>query len=524
MVNSDTRGSSPQQVLVQRTTANAFSPNPVKQKGGIVTTYKPNLPSKTKITTFRPLPTANAARNSIFPSLEIELNEGLTNSDLNTQKYLATKPTYTTVSIPVPTVAKAKPATTLQKSSISHDLQSTQFAPPLNGAAPKLTPELQELLQSIGLLTDEKFPPHIAQEEFQPVNFPYQYKLTPSTEPSPPQLTRRKLNVGITAPEVKAIDFESFKPMPRSSSDQIVDAELEELLKSYGILKSPDSRGKKSFDNDHAKRDDQNDGKQTQTVTIIELKKAESDVNSDMVQGLTQLTSKFQRTAPLSTSALASEARTNKPRSGTKRSLADSNEGADLNERLLLLTDDLEPIDGGSVVPAAAKFKRQSDESGENETSTTTGAPKSTTTTSTETSAPLKVYLDLSGTSQAPKPATTTTVEPSDTEETTKASSTTAEEKQDKESIVSGGDNEAAAAGEDEARSSASSSTTTEDSSSFDLDPVAQEPLPPPKKNGFYFFSDWNSFLEVGEEPDQVVVRFDPKVGDARRFIPIKIP
>lgn len=56
------------------------------------------------------------------------------------------------------------------------------------------------------------------------------------------------------------------------------------------------------------------------------------------------------------------------------------------------------------------------------------------------------------------------------------------------------------------------------------LDPVADEKLPPPRRNGFYFFSDWNSFLEVGEDPDKVVVRFDPKLGDSSRFIPVEIP
>lgn len=56
------------------------------------------------------------------------------------------------------------------------------------------------------------------------------------------------------------------------------------------------------------------------------------------------------------------------------------------------------------------------------------------------------------------------------------------------------------------------------------LDPVPDEKLPPPRRNGFYFFSDWNSFLEVGEDPDKVVVRFDPKLGDSSRFIPVEIP
>lgn len=434
----------------------------------------------------------------------MELNEGLTNPDVNANKYQSTKATFSTVSLPIQTETKAKPAT-LQKSNNS---LPTQFVPPSGSAPPKLTPELQELLQSIGLLTDEKFPPHIAQEEFQPVNYPYQYKFNPSALTSPPELTRRKLNVGFTAPEVKPVDFETFKPLPRSNSDQVVDTELEELLKSYGILGSPKSRGKKNFNNDQAKSDDQNDRKQA--LTITESKKADLVVDADMVQGLTQLTSKFQRTAPLTSSALLIEAKSNKPWSGTKRSLADSNEDAYLNERLRLLTDDLEPVDGNKSFGGAAKYKRQSSESGENETSTTT-----------ESSAPFKLSLDVSGTSPPPPSSTSTmivlaeTVTPSNTTES-------AELNEDSSSA----DSETAAAEENEERSSASS-TTTEDPDKFGalaLDPVTEEPLPPPKKNGFYFFTDWNSFLEVGEEPDQVVVRFDPKVGDARRFIPIKIP
>ncbi|XP_055915130.1 uncharacterized protein LOC129948238 [Eupeodes corollae] len=56
-------------------------------------------------------------------------------------------------------------------------------------------------------------------------------------------------------------------------------------------------------------------------------------------------------------------------------------------------------------------------------------------------------------------------------------------------------------------------------------DPITEDPSPPPKKNGFYFLADWNSFLEVGEEGnDQVVVRFNPKIGDPRRFLKVTVP
>ncbi|XP_065082337.1 uncharacterized protein LOC135704764 [Ochlerotatus camptorhynchus] len=87
--------------------------------------------------------------------------------------------------------------------------------------------------------------------------------------------------------------------------------------------------------------------------------------------------------------------------------------------------------------------------------------------------------------------------------------------------------------------SSSSSSSSTSSSSSSDgsarftaleesfgggADPVAQEPLPAPRRNGFYFLVDWNSFLEVGEDPNKVVINFRPQTGDPSRFLPVNVP
>lgn len=57
-----------------------------------------------------------------------------------------------------------------------------------------------------------------------------------------------------------------------------------------------------------------------------------------------------------------------------------------------------------------------------------------------------------------------------------------------------------------------------------DPDKELDESLPPPRRNGFYFLADWNSFLEVGQDEEKVIIRFDPKVGDPNRFIPVQIP
>ncbi|XP_041981248.1 uncharacterized protein LOC121734716 [Aricia agestis] len=48
--------------------------------------------------------------------------------------------------------------------------------------------------------------------------------------------------------------------------------------------------------------------------------------------------------------------------------------------------------------------------------------------------------------------------------------------------------------------------------------------LPPPKKNGFYWMVDWNSFLEVGDGDTKVNIRFEPKLGDPQMFLPVNVP
>lgn len=49
--------------------------------------------------------------------------------------------------------------------------------------------------------------------------------------------------------------------------------------------------------------------------------------------------------------------------------------------------------------------------------------------------------------------------------------------------------------------------------------------LPARKKSGLYFLVDWNSFFEVGEDnKDKINLRFQPKVGDRSRFLPVSVP
>lgn len=75
-----------------------------------------------------------------------------------------------------------------------------------------------------------------------------------------------------------------------------------------------------------------------------------------------------------------------------------------------------------------------------------------------------------------------------------------------------------------------SSSTTTGASlaaleESFGGTTRAPDPdLPTKRRNGLYFLVDWNTFLEVGEGDERVNLRFQPKVGDRTRFLPINVP
>lgn len=58
-----------------------------------------------------------------------------------------------------------------------------------------------------------------------------------------------------------------------------------------------------------------------------------------------------------------------------------------------------------------------------------------------------------------------------------------------------------------------------------EIEPIDDiEQLPSPRRSGFYMIFDWNSFLEVGEDPQKIVVRFDPKIGDPTRFLPVTVP
>lgn len=128
--------------------------------------------------------------------------------------------------------------------------------------------------------------------------------------------------------------------------------------------------------------------------------------------------------------------------------------------------------------------------------------------TTSPADAPLRFTLDLAATTETTKPADSDddALEPNASSSTSTTSSTATTTTTARSELLT---------------KEVETANGLEDSFPGGLDPVTEEPLPPPRRNGFYFFADWNSFLEVGEDPDKVVVRFDPKIGDPSRFIPI---
>lgn len=91
--------------------------------------------------------------------------------------------------------------------------------------------------------------------------------------------------------------------------------------------------------------------------------------------------------------------------------------------------------------------------------------------------------------------------------------------------VAADGDTKLASTNDVPASDSGASITDLEDSfgGASPAEPGDSE-LPPPKKNGFYWMLDWNSFLEVGDGDTKVNIRFEPKLGDPQMFLPVNVP
>lgn len=531
------------------------------------TTYKPTLeirPDTQRPTTFHPK-SANIHASFVEPT---------TSTTTTSAPIKASIPHYTADRPPTP--FKTQPKIRENVKDLLATIGLTQELVPTTTPKPELTQELKDLLQSFGLLTNEEPPKHVGpieplhdefepmQEEFVPIHKQFEPVVSslirnePTSidefRPIPSQIrSNYRMNTG---PEMTSYDFQAFKPLP-IPEDLPVNSDMEEFLKSFGLFDG-NARGKKSllieddeitgfpsemsttttkpmyvkmekmpevsvdflapelmnvlenigltnvkknqeksddrgllkYNNvlpaDNNRRSDENVDDEVNDQTSIENKSSENVTMKmkNMKNNQTITDEDFNKLQQL--------LETIKKLDRLNANLTDEEiESLNLNNFNLsdsLLAQGPDPIDNVELDVTKNEVKRQSEET-------------------TESPNPLRFTLDLQAT----------------TEEFNG--------KGDFLNLTSAATTSPTTLATDVATKATTTSTSTEEprrndlSDSFgSLDPVTEEPLPEPRRNGFYFLADWNSFLEVGEDPDKVVVRFDPKIGDPSRFLKVSVP
>lgn len=474
----------------------------------------------------------------------------------NVKDLLATiglQPETVQVQVPISTTPRA-----ISTTSITTTTSTTK--------KPELTPELKDLLESFGLLTNEEPPAHLTvgpyQDEFQPI--------VPSArkdeslhvndfKPLPPLPVSLTSRADVDQPdessasEAQSDDFSSFKPLPIPEDEvSSTDDELKSLLKTYGLLEDYQARNKKSMFNDNADELDMMASSGAPVIQAITTTTPQPETTPKMLKvpevNVHFLSPKLMRV--LDDLGIANDASKEQLKSKTdfETTTVDdvspetSTEGD--YEKLHHLLDTIKQLDKLNANLSETELDSLDLNNFNFSTELLAQGPdpledlynyhderknevkrQVNVSESTESPEPIKFTLDILATTPS-----STSASPDDIDDDPLKLDD--QDEADSKKALDVDDTDTAA---DEDSASPSSSTTEEsrngsikdlaDSFGGDgIDPVTEEPLPAPKRNGFYFFSDWNSFLEVGEEPDQVVVRFDPKVGDPRPFIPVKIP
>lgn len=587
MVNIDYKKPKPQRIVLPASVENqlgdmtgAFSNIKHNQ---LPTTFKPASNHVTApITTFHPKANVQMPANVHLPISTYHPKTSVTKvpfsptakpSVKTTEKYSSRYDAMTTT-FPATTVSSMRPNVKRLLSTIGLEpdytavdaistYKSTTAKPTTTTEKPELTPELKELLESFGLLTNEALPAHITadpepyQDEFLPV---VPSALTDESlsvsefKPLPKSVTASEIDEKVEESfETKADDFASFKPLPIPDDRPVPrnDDEFKSILETYGLIEPDPSRDKKAIEvpqiqsriDDDVSTIERTDTKAKKMLQIPEVdvqfltphlakvlgEIGVKNVKSDSTTKATTTTT-TQKIEQISTPFTPTVQQTS---ATMENDLQKLHHLLDTIKELDKLNANLTEEELESLNPKNFNFSKDLSDQGPDPIESfysSNYASKNEVKRQTNASEPTKISLDLT--------ATTTSSSISDSSDEPTSDSDSDETKIDASSTT---ESEAAVESTTAERSGKSEkdsvSSTTEESrngsvsdlaDSFGgnegLDPVSEEPLPPPKKNGFYFFSDWNSFLEVGLEDDKVEVRFDPKIGDPSPFIPVKIP
>ncbi|XP_053659198.1 mucin-5AC [Anopheles marshallii] len=523
-----------------RTTTAAIPVTTIRFTTPRPTTFHPTLPERMRDATQR-----KENLNDLLASI------GLSQSS----EELSTPPTFRPLPAAMTTIAPSPSSSSAPEDPVSNAI---------NVDDPKVAQELKDLLRSFGLLKDVDSAvsansplPHAERlVDIQPaalvLHEPLKVEESTPTIEEPKKLTVENTG-GLTQANVKPDDYVAFKPLPigTSADDEDakpIDEELDALLKSFG-LRGPGPRNKKSM---HPEV--------TQKPPMV--MKSVPSIDADLVAP--QLMSVLgtlgiqmkpgQHQASLSTGATPVVRRREKtPRkleppvdqTPSAAHLRVSNEDYRKLEQLwqtvkqleklnTSLTDDsldvlnpkhynLSPsllaqgpdplLDGIGDRERLNEIKKRQEPA--TSTTTTTSSVLNDDGVATESDSPFRFSLQLNTSGSG---TTSDDTEQDDSTATTTTSDITPDTTTNSPSTT------------------ASPTTTTTESArnaaledsfpSSDLagDPVNEEPLPPPRRNGFYFLYDWNSFLEVGEEPNKVIIRYNPQAGDPSRFLPVTVP
>lgn len=424
---------------------------------------------------------------------------------------------------------------------------------------PELTPELKTLLQSFGFLQDQQTTstaspfvafdlPQDAMMPQQQVQQSFEEPLDQSYEPfypSPLSHTFEPKNAHFS-PNFAANDFTAFKPLQfQENAREAVDTDLENLLRNYGLIDN--RRAKKSM---HTSGEDattlQPPSQSSSTTTTTTQKPTTTPMVSiptvsvdmlpnDMIKVLDTIgistrkanhnydakkprkigSSKAHGFRPASYSKSDAEdfeklnqlLETIKQLDRLNKNLTDSDisklDIKNYNFSASLLDQGPDPLDNIELIHYKNEIKRQEkpvrlslfdieDNNTSSSPSSSTETPVTIVTPSSETAEELTATTTEEPSNDS---LSSTTEEPASSTETTSSSSL------------------------DESRAS-----DLDDSFASGSDPTDEEPLPEPRRNGFYFLTDINKFLEVGEEPDKVEVKYQRKFGDPSRWFSVSVP
>lgn len=405
--------------------------------------------------------------------------------------------------------------------------------------APEIPAELKKLLGEHGLLDRDGNPIELAPLPVSPNADSPSSILEHDSNRKEEELTLAELQEQVKkASHVTAKDYEAFKPI--ETGEKNVTSDMESFLKQFGLMDGEDNKKRKS-------------AKSTKVSTNSDIPSIDS---AYLIPGYSTLLDNIGITTIKEKSGKKINTRTN---SNVFRPEHKKKAGDDDYKKLEQLLETIRELEKLNASLTEKEVNRLNLQNYNFSDSLLAGGPdpvnyqihysalKNEVKRQEPGDEPTRISLELTGPLLESSLEATDDGKVADDDESSKSSSSTstststtteapsATEDDDLPSSTVDGDS-SSTKDDDSESPKAEDSTKDEDSSSVteeakknsledEIEPIEDpEPLPPPRRSGFYMLFDWNSFLEVGEDPEKIVLRFDPKIGDPSRFLPVNVP